>query len=341
MTPFQRTTFKFAIFATVMVLLSGLLFVTFGQYRTGPTTGYSALFNDASEIAAGDSVRVAGVQVGSVQAVSLQPDKTVAVRFDVNRAVLLTTGTKVAVRYLNLVGDRYLALIDSPGTAGMQPAASQIPPERTLPALDLDLLLGGLKPVIKALNPQDVNTLTTSLLRILQGQATTLESMFSQTSSFTNALSDNSQVVQQLIDNLRTLLVTLNKEGGNFTAAVDRIEQLITELSAERDPIGDAIDSLDKGTASLTDLLSDARSPLAGSVEELSRLAPLLDKDKALLERSLQKAPGNYRKLARIASYGSFIQFYLCGVTLRVSDLQGRTAEFPWISQLGGRCAEN
>lgn len=340
MTGFQRTTYKFAIFVVVMTLLTGLLILTFGQYRTGSTTGYSAVFADASEIAPGDSVRVAGVRVGTVQQVSLQSDKTVVVRFGIDRSVQLTTGTKVAVRYLNLVGDRYLALIDGPGSTRMLPVASQIPAERTVPALDLDLLLGGLKPVVKALNPQDVNALTTSLLHVLQGQGATLESMFSQTSSFSNALADNNEIVQQLIDNLRTLLGTLTKEGNNFTAVVDRIERLVTELSGERDPIGAAIESLGNGTASLTDLLTDARPPLAGSVAQLNRLAPLLDQDKERLEAALQKAPGNYRRLTRIASYGSFIQFYLCGVTMRVSDLQGRTAVFPWFEQRAGRCAQ-
>ena len=38
-----------------------------------------------------------------------------------------------------------------------------------------------------------------------------------------------------------------------------------------------AITSLDNGTASLADLLGRARSPLAGTIDQLNRLAPLLD----------------------------------------------------------------
>jgi phospholipid/cholesterol/gamma-HCH transport system substrate-binding protein len=76
-------------------------------------------------------------------------------------------------------------------------------------------------------------------------------------------------------------------------------------------------------------------------VDQLSRLAPALDEKKNLIDGVLQKSPENYRKLARMGSYGSFFNYYLCGVTLRVSDLQGRTAVFPWIKQDTGRCAEN
>ncbi len=90
----------------------------------------------------------------------------------------------------------------------------------------------------------------------------------------------------------------------------------------------------------MTDLLSQARPPLAGTVDQLNRLAPLLDKDKPLLDISLQKAPENYRKLVRLGSYGSWLNQYLCGISLRVTDLQGRTAHFPWILQNTGRCGE-
>jgi len=335
-----RPAVKFGAFGVVMVLLTAALFAIFGQYRTGSANGYSAVFSDVSSLKTGDSVRVAGIRVGTVNNVALQSDNTVLVNFAADQNVKLTTGTKVAVRYLNLVGDRYLELVDSPGSTRIQPPGTRIPSDRTEPALDLDLLLGGLKPVIQGLNPQDVNALTGSLIQILQGQSGNVESLFSRTASFTGALADNGQTVQQLIDNLNEVVATVAKDGDKFSGAVDRLEELITGLSQERDPIGAAIASLDNGTASLADLLTQARPPLAGTVDQLSRVAPLLDKDKALLDISIQKAPQNYRKLVRIGAYGSFLNQYLCGLSVRVTDLQGRTAYFPWIIQNTARCGE-
>jgi phospholipid/cholesterol/gamma-HCH transport system substrate-binding protein len=285
-------------------------------------------------------VRVAGVRVGTVKNVTLQPDNTVTVDFGAERTIALTSGTTAAVRYLNLVGDRYLELLDTPGSTRIQPPGSVIPAERTQAALDLDLLLGGLKPVVQGLNPQAVNALTTSLVQILQGQETNVESLFAKSSAFSNALADNSQTVQQLIDNLNVVLATIDADGSKFSATVDRLEQLVTGLAADRDPIGTAITALESGTASLTELLTQARPPLAGTVDQLARLAPLLDQDKETLDLALQKAPANYRKLVRLGSYGSWINQYLCGMSVRVTDLQGRTAHFPWIMQHTGRCAE-
>ncbi|OBF13668.1 MCE family protein [Mycobacterium sp. ACS4331] len=342
MTGLGRTAAKFGAFGLTMVVLTAGLFAIFSQYRSGTTHGYSALFQDASSLKSGDSVRVAGIRVGTVRGVDLQPDNTVLVSFDADDKVRLTEGTTVAVRYLNLVGDRYLELIDEPGSVKVRPPGSHIGIDHTEPALNLDLLLGGLKPVIQGLNPDDVNTLTNSLIQILQGQGGDLESLFARTSSFTNALADNGQTVERLIENLNDTLSVLAKDGQKFSGAVDGLERLVSGLAEERDPIGEAITALDNGTASLAGLLTEARPPLSGTVDQLTRLAPLLssETDLARLDLLMQKTPQNYRKLVRLGSYGSWLNLYICGVSLRVSDLQGRTAHFPWVIQNTGRCGE-
>lgn len=331
---------KLGVFIAVMVVLTGCLFAVFGEYRSGTTNSYSALFADISDLAAGDSVRYAGVRVGTVRNLDMQSDKTVVVDFDADRSVVLTGGTHVQIRYLNLVGDRFLELVDRAGDSRILPAGTRLPLDRTAPALDLDLLLGGLKPVVQGLNPQDVNALTASLIQIIQGQGGTIESLLSRTSTFSTALAGKSQTIQQLIDHLRSTLSTLARQGDQFSGAIDRLDRLIGELAAEREPIGTAIEALNTGTASLTELLTRSRPALAGTIDELGILATSLDDRKDRVETAIVKAPENYRKLTRLGSYGSFFNYYLCSLAVRVSDLQGRTAVFPLWRQEGGRCAE-
>lgn len=337
-----RGTFvKFGVFAAVMLLSTAALLLVFGEYRGGASKSYSAAFEDASGLQVGDSVRASGLKVGSVTSVALQSDKTVVVDFDADPAVALTMGSRVAVRYLNLVGDRYLELVDQPGSTALLAQGSRIPIDRTAPALDLDVLLGGLKPVIQGLNPADVNALSASLVQIMQGQGGTVESLFSKTSSFTDALADNEQLMRQMIDNLNAAMAALAEDGDNFAGTIERLHQLVAELSDEREPVGTAVDALSAGTTSLAQLLTSARPPLTNTIAELGRLAPNLAAGNDDLDAALVKAPDNYRKLARIGSYGSFLNYYLCGIQIRVSDLQGRTAVFPWVKQETGRCAEN
>jgi phospholipid/cholesterol/gamma-HCH transport system substrate-binding protein len=336
----RATLIKFGIFVVVMAMLTSFLFFIFGQYRTGSTTAYSAVFTDVSRLKVGQSVRVAGIRVGTVNSVSLQPDKKVVVEFDADRNVVLTEGTKAAVRYLNLVGDRYLELVDGPGSPKRLPDGGQIPVDRTQPALDLDLLLGGLKPVTQGLNAHDVNELTSGLLQVFQGQGGTINSLFTKTTSFSNALADNDQIVQQLIDNLNIVVGTVAKDGKQFDGTVDRLEQLISGLSNDRDTIGPAIDALDRGTTSLADLLAQARPPLSGSIAQLNRLAPILDNDRDRLDTAIGKAPKNYRKLVRLGVNGATVPYYLCQFGIRGTDLQGRTVRANIFRSDAGRCTE-
>lgn len=162
----------------------------------------------------------------------------------------------------------------------------------------------------------------------------------SRTSTFSTSLADNSATVQQLIDNLNSVVDTLAQDGDEFSGAIDGIEQLISGLSQDRDPLGTAITALDNGTASIASLLGEARPALDGTVNEINRIAPLLADHQIVFDRALQRGPENYRKLARLGAYGSWIMYYICGLSLRVTDLEGRTAVFPWIKQESGRCGE-
>ncbi|KUI38411.1 mammalian cell entry protein [Mycobacterium sp. IS-1496] len=337
----RKSFVKFGVFVAAMTLLTACLFAVFGDYRTGSANTYSAVFDDVSNLRAGESVRFAGVRVGTVSDLEMGSDKTIVVTFDADRTLVLTDGTRAVVRYLNLVGDRFLELVDGEGSTRIMPPGARIPLERTAPALDLDLLLGGLKPVIRGLNAQDVNALASSLIQIIQGQGGTIESLLSRTSSFSHALADKNEVIDRLIENLRTTLSTLARDGDQFSTALDRLEGLITELAADREPIGAAIESLNTGTASVADLLTRARPPLAETVDHLKTLAPNVAGKQDRIETALQKAPENYRKLIRIGSYGSFVNYYICSLAVRVTDLQGRTAVFPSFRQDGGRCAED
>ncbi|BBZ68757.1 mammalian cell entry protein [Mycolicibacterium insubricum] len=332
---------KFGVFAVVMLMLTVALFAVFGRYQSGPTVGYTAVFTDASRLKAGDSVRVAGIRVGTVDDVTLTPEKTALVSFDADRAAVLTSGTKAVVRYLNLTGDRYLELVTAPGDTALLPAGAQIPADRTAPALDIDQLLGGLRPVTQGLRPEDVNALTQSLLQVLQGQSGALKSLLSHTSSFTTNLADNNDLVQSLIDNLNATIGVLNRNGEQFSGTIDRVQRLVSDISTDRNTVGEAITALESGTASLADLLTRAGPPLTGTIAELNRLASNLEGANDRLDAGLQKAPNNVRKLVRLGSYGSFFNYYLCGVAVRVTDLEGRTAMFPWIRQQTGRCSDN
>ena len=102
-----------------MAVLTASLFAVFGEFRGGSTRDYSAVFADASSLEGRRLGPGRGRTGRHRRQVTLRDDNTVLVSFDADDDVVLTTGTRAAVRYLNLVGDRYLELArrsqDRPG----------------------------------------------------------------------------------------------------------------------------------------------------------------------------------------------------------------------------------
>ena len=167
---------RLVLMTALSVVVVVVLVATIQPLRVGGgSETYTALFTSASRIRPGAPVMVGGVRVGRVSEVGLDRDATARVAFEVDQDVPVTTRTRAAIRYLDLVGGRYLAL-DDPGNSGArgQPAERTIPTSRTEPALDLNALLNGFKPLFSALDPKDVNALAQDIVRTFQGEGMTV-----------------------------------------------------------------------------------------------------------------------------------------------------------------------
>jgi len=68
----KGTAIKLGIFALVLLMFTAIIIVVFGQMRFDRTTGYSAVFSNASGLRAGQFVRASGVEVGKVSKVEIQ-----------------------------------------------------------------------------------------------------------------------------------------------------------------------------------------------------------------------------------------------------------------------------
>lgn len=179
------TTIKLGIVWLVLSVFTVMIIVVFGQVRFHHTTGYSAVFTHVSGLRAGQFVRAAGVEVGKVAKVTLiDGDKQILVDFTVDRSLSLDQATTASIRYLNLIGDRYLELGRGHSGQRLAPGAT-IPLEHTHPALDLDALLGGFRPLFQTLDPDKVNSIASSIITVFQGQGATINDILDQTASLT------------------------------------------------------------------------------------------------------------------------------------------------------------
>jgi phospholipid/cholesterol/gamma-HCH transport system substrate-binding protein len=318
------------------------LVVVFGEFRFASGNTYHANFTTASRLKTGQDVRIAGVPVGSVTEIKLAPDNTVDVTFDVNNRYQLYTSTRAAIRYENLVGDRFLEIASGPGELRKLPPGGTISKDHTQPALDLDALLGGLRPVLKGLDGNKVNAVSNAVIELLQGQGGALSELLSSTSSFTSDLAARDQLIGDVINHLNTVLSTVDAKGAQFNASVDQLQQLITGLAQGSDPIAGAITPLASAETDLTSMLATSRRPLQGVLENLHPLAAKLDQRKDEVNQVIEPLAENYLRLNALGAYGSFFNIYYCSIRIKINGPAGSDLLIPFggpPDPSKGRCA--
>jgi phospholipid/cholesterol/gamma-HCH transport system substrate-binding protein len=282
------------------------------------------------------------VPVGSVKEIKLAPDNSVDVTFDVNKRYQLYTSTRAVIRYENLVGDWFLEIISGPGELRKLPPDATIGRANTQPALDLDALLGGLRPVLKGLDGNKINEVSNAIIELLQGQGGALSQLLSSTSSFTTDLAARDQLIGDVINNLNAVLKTVDDKGTQFNASVDQLQQLISGLAQGSDPIAGAIPSLASAETDLTDMLAKSRRPVQGVLENLRPLTQTLDERKGDVNAVIEPLAENYLRLNALGAYGSFFNIYYCSIRLKINGPAGSDILIPFggpPDPSKGRCA--
>lgn len=330
---------RLAIFVTACVLGVFALFMTFGQLRFQHENTYNAAFTNVSGLKPGDFVRIAGVEVGKVKHISIKPDTTVVVEFSADDTAVLTEGTTALIRWDNIIGDRYLELQEGAGGVTRLHPGQTIPVKRTEPALDLDVLIGGFRPLFRALDPVQVNALTGQLIQAFQGQGGAISSFLTQTAALTNTLADRDALIGQVIVNLNTVLGSLGDQSKQLDKAVTSLADIVDTLASRKTDISDSLAYSNAAAGSITDLLQRGRPGFKKTVAQSDRVTSIVAADHDYFDDLLNTLPDAYQALARQGLYGDFYTFYLCDVVLKLNGKGGQPVYVKLAGQSSGRCA--
>jgi phospholipid/cholesterol/gamma-HCH transport system substrate-binding protein len=311
---------KLIVFIVVTVLATGMLAATIGNFRFGGTQTYVALFTDVTGVQKGDDVRIAGVRVGEVSKVAVveRGSRSLgALSFSVDKSRQLAVSTRVLIRYRNLIGQRYVALSEGPGSSQPLHPGATLPLKQTEPALDLTVLFNGFKPLFAALNPKDVNSFAFEIIKTLQGEGGNVNSLLAHTASLTTTLADRDAVIGRTITNLNTVLGTIDARDAQLSQLLTELQRFVSGLSQDRAAIGASLTNIAGLAESTSGLLKDSRPAIRDDVRQLGRVTGNLDDNKAVVDRFLKNLPTKLNTITRTATYGSWFNFYLC-------DFEGR-----------------
>ncbi len=266
----------------VFVVVSGTLTVWIGSQITGferSTDRYQlhAAFDDATNLGAGDPVKLAGVRVGKVRSVQLAAGHA-EVSFDVDQGVDLPEDSTVSVQAQDLLGRRELRL--DPGTSDHMLAYGDVM-EHTTSAVHLGELINELGPLLEAVRPEQVNQLVSALDDALSGNRETIAGLTTDLATVLDTVASRSDTIASLTDDYSVLIDQVGRRDQSIQRLLDNLLRLTDTFHASEDVLVDALDTLPATTDSLRALLDDNAANVDSMLTDLATvtdsLRPKLD----------------------------------------------------------------
>lgn len=292
MTSVGGSAWRLVLFTATMLAVLGLVVTAIQRPVAGDTVAYRAVFTDVNGLKTGDDIRLYGVQIGKVNDISLRGTEAV-VGFTVREGTAVHANSRLAIRYQNLTGQRYVDLQQPEAPAGTTPAGATIGTDRTIPSFDVTALFNGLKPVLATLSPEALNQFTTSLLAVIEGDGAGIGPALSAIGTLSGYVTDRQAVITTLISNLAGISDALGGRSQHLVTLLAKLADVFTSLQIKIDglvdfaltapPVLGPVDSL-LATFGLTeDENPDLAAALGQAVPDPAAVAEVLGKLPSLL----------------------------------------------------------
>lgn len=275
----------------------------------------SAEFSSASGLEAGDPVRVAGVNVGSVVAVDRRVERgTVVATLRLQQGVDVSESVRASIRLRTLLGRKYLSLADA-GIGDPLRDGAQIPLERTQVATDVDTLLNSAAPVIERTDVDAINSVMRSTVDVLdEGRAEQLRSLFGDMETLAATVADSEADLRRLLDGTARLSSALNAREGDLNTAIDGVDVVLGVLAARQSELRSLVAGVGDLSSSLTPLLDRNGATLDRFVSGLVETTRVLDAQRDRIDLALGSLPVVAERFYTTTREGSWVNVYIVGI---------------------------
>lgn len=309
----------FSLFAIIALLLTYIIYSTLERSVSGDTTSFTTYFNDASGLASGDDVRMAGVRVGRVDDIELDKGRA-KVTFEVQNDQPVYTTTAAAIRYQNLIGQRYLALSLVNGNPKPLAAGTSLQ-QPSEDSFDVTKLLAGFQPVFDTLTPEQVNSLSNGLLQAFQGDSVSLSNTLAQVGALASDMSNRDVVIGAIIDNLSGVMRDLARQGNQVSTLVESVSDVVKSLNANSAAFGKAVTDIGNTASGFADVLTQSRGNLAAAATSARSATDTLIGQGSKLDMMGKNLPILLGHLALVVGQGAYVNFYACDLDIAIGDV--------------------
>jgi phospholipid/cholesterol/gamma-HCH transport system substrate-binding protein len=274
----------------------------------GPT--YAAEFSDAAGLSAGDPVYIAGVEVGRVRAVELAGD-LVRVSFTVSKA-WLGDQTNAAIEIKSLLGAKSVSL-DPRGMRALDPR-TPIPRQRTASPYDVVEALNGLSGTLRQIDTGALETSLRTLADTFRGTPEQLRGALDGLSRLSQTIASRDAQIHHLLAGTDTLSGVLAGRNAEFERLLIDGNLLLGELRRRQEAISALLRSVQALSVQLRGLVADNSAQLHPALEQLDRVAAVLQRNQRNLEQGLALEPVFIRLFNNTLGNGRWFDNFVCGL---------------------------
>ncbi|MFG3601463.1 MCE family protein [Micromonospora chersina] len=276
---------------------------------------YQAAFHDASGLATGNEVRVAGVRVGVVTAVELarsaQPYVRVRFRVD-DDGVRLGRDTGATIRIKTVLGQKYLAL--SPAGAGKLAEGAQIPLARTAAPFDVVQAVTGLADTLDKVDTDQLAQAFTTLSDTFADTPANVSTSLTGLSRLSQTVASRDAELRALLGRARDVTGVLAQRDEEFRKLVADGEKLLAEVSRRRDAIHQLLVGTDQLATQLSGLVADNRTQLEPALRKLRDVVAIMQRNRDDLEQTIRRMGPFVTAFANVVGNGRWFDSYVDGL---------------------------
>ena len=308
---FRGVLFKLAIFTAVTLAVTVVLASQIGNFALFRSRySIQAAFNDATGIASGDPVTLAGVKVGNVAGARVDHGIAI-VKLAIDKGVRLPKTTQIEIRYRNLLGLRVVNLDPGTGAGPYLAAGDLVPTSQTEGPLDLDTIFNNLQPLLTGINPSDINALSEALVQAIAPHKSDIDTILSDTSKLLGTLSTKDEQIGSLVDGLSTVSSAVADQRVQLESLLSNLATIATTLSSDSGQLDRVLVNLNTATGELAKLVKNNRTSLERDIGNIATLLELVRKHQADLVEILQKLADVQRSTLRAMSYGEWVNLFI------------------------------
>lgn len=291
MSPTAQNTVKVGLLFLVTLAIVGYAAVKLGTLRgVGDPIAVTVTLDDAAGVSAGALVKVAGVEVGQVDALELVEGRA-RLTLSIDRSADVREDAAVQVRARSLLGEKYVSIQPAHGSSAA-PVADGGALQNTRRSLDIDDLINQLGPILAELDTEDLSRTLAAVADALEDDPERIGRMLDDAEQILDNTAAASVRLSPMIDEGQATLSSVRRAADVGSRTLDDL----SSAAAQADTIATKVDTLADEAASL---LVSTRSAVEKGDQILAVVADNTDEFEEIMENLSELDRWEVRRLLR------------------------------------------